>query len=49
MKAKEKLADYPGEQNIEDYLQNHFTEIRNDKWFFEYLGENLYQELFGFV
>ena len=49
MEAKDKLVDYLGEQDLENYLQNHFIEMGNDIGFFEYLGENLYEDVFGVV
>jgi uroporphyrinogen decarboxylase len=34
---------------MEEYLQNHLLELGNDIGFFEYLGNNLYKDVFGVV
>jgi uroporphyrinogen decarboxylase len=47
--AMDKLSDYLGNENMEEYLQNHFVELGNDIGFFNYLGNDLYQDVFGVV
>ena len=49
VEAKEKLLEYLKGKDIEDYLQNHILELGNDIGFFEYLGNNLYRDVFGVV
>ncbi len=49
VEAKDKLLDYLNGKDIEDYLQNHILELGNDIGFFEYLGDNLYKDVFGVV
>jgi uroporphyrinogen decarboxylase len=49
IEAKEKLLDYLRGRDIEEYLQNHILELGNDIGFFEYLGKNLYRDVFGVV
>lgn len=49
VEAKDKLLDYLNGMDIEDYLQNHILELGNDIGFFEYLGDNLYKDVFGVV
>ncbi len=49
IEAKDKLSDYLGDGNMEEYLQNHFVELGNDIGFFNYLGNDLYRDVFGVV
>lgn len=49
VEAKDKLLEYLNGKDIEDYLQNHILELGNDIGFFEYLGDNLYKDVFGVV
>lgn len=47
--AREKLMEFLDGRDMEDYLQNHLLELGNDIGFFEYLGNNLYKDVFGVV
>jgi len=49
VEAREKLVEYLGASSLDDYLQNHIVELGNDIGFFEYLGNDLYQDVFGVV
>jgi uroporphyrinogen decarboxylase len=49
VEAKEKLLNYLDGRYVEDYLQNHLLELGNDIGFFEYLGDNLYKDVFGVI
>lgn len=49
IEAKDKLSEYLKDQNMEEYLQNHFLELGNDVGFFEFLGNDLYRDVFGVV
>ena len=49
VEARDKLLDYLKGKDIEDYLQNHLLELGNDIGFFEYMGDNLYKDVFGVV
>jgi uroporphyrinogen decarboxylase len=49
VEAKDKLNDYLKGKDVEDYLQNHLLELGNDIGFFEYLGDNLYKDVFGVI
>lgn len=49
VEAKEKLQAYLEDEDIEEYLQNHFLELGNDIGFFEFLGNDLYQDVFGVI
>jgi uroporphyrinogen decarboxylase len=49
VEAKDKLLNYLDGRDVEEYLQNHFIELGNDIGFFEYLGDNLYKDVFGVV
>ena len=49
VEAREKLIKYLQGKDIEEYLQNHLLELGNDIGFFEYLGNNLYQDVFGVI
>ena len=47
VEAREKLVVYLKGKDLEDYLQNHLVELGNDIGFFEYLGDDLYKDVFG--
>jgi len=47
--ARDKLKEYLEGRDMEEYLQNHLLELGNDIGFFEYLGNNLYKDVFGVV
>ncbi|HAM11094.1 MAG: uroporphyrinogen-III decarboxylase-like protein [Bacteroidetes bacterium GWE2_41_25] len=49
VEAKDKLLAHLKGKDIEEYLQNHMLELGNDIGFFEYLGDNLYKDVFGVV
>jgi uroporphyrinogen decarboxylase len=49
VEAKEKLLNYLDGRDIEEYLQNHLVELGDDIGFFEYLGDNLYKDVFGVI
>jgi len=49
VEAKDKLLNYLDGRDVEEYLQNHFLELGNDIGFFEYLGDDLYKDVFGVV
>jgi uroporphyrinogen decarboxylase len=49
VEARDKLIKYLQGKDIEEYLQNHLLELGNDIGFFEYLGNNLYQDVFGVI
>jgi len=49
VEAREKLIEYLNGSSLEDYLQNHIVELGNDIGFFEYLGNDLYRDVFGVV
>jgi uroporphyrinogen decarboxylase len=49
VEAKEKLRVHLKDVDIEEYLQNHILELGNDIGFFEYLGDNLYKDVFGVI
>ena len=47
--AEDKLKDHWHTEDIEPYTQNHFVELGSDIGFFEYLGDDLYKDVFGVV
>ena len=47
--AKDLLQEYIGDTDIELFAGNHFVELGSDIGFFEKVGENLYQDVFGVV
>ncbi len=49
VEAREKLLQYLDGRDLETYLQNHMIELGNDIGFFEYLGNDLYKDVFGVV
>jgi len=49
VEAKDKLKEYLDGRDMEEYLQNHLLELGNDIGFFEYMGNNLYKDVFGVV
>ena len=49
VEAKDKLLNYLKGRDIEEYLQNHLLELGNDIGFFEYLGNDLYKDVFGVI
>jgi uroporphyrinogen decarboxylase len=49
VEAHDKLKEYLNGRDMEEYLQNHLLELGNDIGFFEYLGNNLYKDVFGVV
>lgn len=49
LEAKGKLQAYLGDQDMEEFLENHLLELGNDYGFFDYLGNDLYQDVFGVV
>lgn len=49
LEAKEKLLIYLNGRDTEEYLQNHLLELGDDVGFFEYLGDNLYKDVFGVI
>jgi uroporphyrinogen decarboxylase len=49
VEAKEKVLNYLKGRDIEDYLQNHLLELGDDVGFFEYLGNNMYKDVFGVI
>ncbi len=49
LEAKEKLLSYLNGRDPEEYLQNHLLELGDDVGFFEYLGDNLYRDVFGVI
>jgi uroporphyrinogen decarboxylase len=49
VEAKEKLIRYLDGRDVEEYLHNHLLELGNDIGFFEYLGNNLYKDVFGVI
>jgi len=49
VEAHDKLKEYLNGRDMEEYLQNHLLELGNDIGFFEYLGNDLYKDVFGVV
>lgn len=49
VEAREKLLNYLNGRDPEEYLQNHLLELGDDIGFFEYLGDNLYKDVFGVI
>jgi uroporphyrinogen decarboxylase len=49
VEARDKLIEYLKGSSLEDYLQNHIIELGNDVGFFEYLGNDMYKDVFGVV
>jgi uroporphyrinogen decarboxylase len=49
VEAKDKLIKYLHGRDVEEYLQNHLVELGNDIGFFDYLGNNLYKDVFGVI
>jgi uroporphyrinogen decarboxylase len=49
VEAMDKLKEYLNGRDLEEYLQNHLLELGNDIGFFEYLGNDLYKDVFGVV
>jgi uroporphyrinogen decarboxylase len=49
LEAREKLKLHLNGRDIEEYLQNHLLELGNDIGFFEYLGDNLFRDVFGVI
>jgi uroporphyrinogen decarboxylase len=49
VEAREKLVDYLKGADLETFLQNHIVELGNDIGFFDYLGKDLYRDVFGVV
>jgi len=49
MEARDKLLEHLKGSSIEEYLQNHIIELGNDIGFFDYLGNDIYRDVFGVV
>jgi len=47
--AKDKLKDYYKSDNLEKQVQNHIVELGSDIGFFDNVGENLVQDVFGVI
>jgi len=47
VEAREKVIKYLDGKDLEEYLQNHLVELGNDIGFFEYLGNDMYKDVFG--
>jgi len=47
VEAREKVIKYLDGNDLEEYLQNHLVELGNDIGFFEYLGNDMYKDVFG--
>jgi len=47
--AKHKLQAYLNNEDIDSFTQNHCIEVGHDIGIFEYLGNDLYKDLFGVV
>ena len=45
--AKELLEKYVGGQEAEDFAENHFIELGSDIGFFEEVGKDMFQDVFG--
>ena len=49
LEAQAKLVDYYSTEDLEPILHNHFLGLGNDIGFFEYIGNDLYKDVFGVV
>lgn len=49
VEARDKLLEHLKGSSLENYLQNHIIELGNDIGFFEYLGNDIYRDVFGVV
>ena len=49
LEAREKLHNYYGPCDLEDRLQNHFLGLGSAIGFFDELGENCFQDVFGVI
>ncbi len=43
LEAEEKLVEIVGENNLDEFLDNHFVELGSDIGFFEDLGDDLFK------
>lgn len=47
--AKEILEEHLGDEDPEEFVQNHFIELGSDIGFFEEVGEDLFKDVFGVI